>query len=82
MISVRVHLYHRDPSNQEVTGYRFEVTYEGGQATVSMLELPSLSPPRRLDSLPEELRRLGQALLDAAGSPEAITYSTDGHPRS
>lgn len=65
---------HSEPDNRAITGFRFEVRYDGAQAKATILvETPSLDPERP-DTFASELRRLGNSLLEAAQSPQCILW--------
>lgn len=69
------HTHHDlDRSGGAMTGISFRVDYTRGQAEVLILEAPGLSEQERLAAFRDELRRLGEALLEAAQSPQAIFW--------
>ena len=67
-------LHHDKPQSPEVTGIHFTVDYMGGQAQISILDMQPLPDPTQLDAFRDELRRLGEALLVAAQSPQLIFW--------
>jgi hypothetical protein len=74
MVSVYVPITHLEKPRGPVTGVQFTVEHAGKRAEVSMLDIAPSSEQSQLDSFCAELRQLGEALLEAARSPESIYW--------
>jgi hypothetical protein len=72
-INTTHHDLHTNPD--AVRGLRFTVDYTGKQAEVSMLGLPSM--PSEMDAFREEIRQLGQAMIDASRDAGSVFW----HPK-
>jgi hypothetical protein len=69
---------HYEPHSHVLTGLNLTVQYDGSQAEVSILEMIPLPEPEQERGIRAELLKLGQAIVQAAQSPQGVV----AHPFS
>ncbi len=62
----------KDTSTGELNRVGCDVRYNGQEVSVSFLTIDDLSRPLKDAELRSKLRQLGEALLEAAQSPECV----------
>ena len=63
---------HFDPHSGDPTGFDLTVQYGGPQIQVSVLGISPLSEPEQDAGIRTEILHLGQAIVQAAQSPQGI----------
>jgi hypothetical protein len=75
MASILIHCPHAENTESPITGFAFTVEYDQGkQVKFAQLTIPPGSDASSLCAFRQELRRLGTAILDAAGSGTDIHW--------
>jgi hypothetical protein len=73
MPTVFINCHHYEPGpHHTLTGLEFEIAYEGSTAEVSIQEMPVISESEHDPGIRAELVRLGQAIVQAAQSPQGV----------
>lgn len=82
MVEVYVDLTHHEESEGPVIGLDLTVDYSEGRATLSIPVAPPLSYPPPQSEIAERMRRLAEALLDGARTPQRIHVHLSPSTRS
>jgi hypothetical protein len=73
MATIYIDCYHREPHSEALTGIDFTVVYKpGAHAQVSVVEMLPISASTHDHALRAELRLIGEAIVQAARSPQGI----------
>jgi hypothetical protein len=76
MVRVFVEHTHHDPGARHLTGLKFQIEFDhASTAQVSVLQMQPVSFQEPLLAFQAALQCLGQAMLEAAQTPGAITQS-------
>jgi hypothetical protein len=82
MAEIFIDCFHHEGSRGAITGLNLTVSYSGITAEVSVPDMPPLSEPGQSEAVRAAILRLGQAIVEAAQSPQGIHAHPHQKPQS
>ena len=73
MATIYIDCFHHEPHSEDLTGLDFTIVYRADtRAQVSVAEMPPIPAAEQERGIRDELRRIGEAIVQAARSPQGI----------